>query len=111
MNTTVKSWGRRAAKNEALFREVNERIFSATEAFEAEGLEVLCECSNAECAETLHLSITEYQLIRARGNRFAVLAGHEDPTVESIVERNERFIVVEKIGESGDVARDLDPRG
>lgn len=106
----MESWARRAAKNEALFREVNERIVELTDTFEAEGLEVICECSNAECGETLQISITEYPLIRARGNRFAILAGHEDSTVETVVARNERFIVVEKTGESGDVARDLDPR-
>lgn len=105
----MESWARRAAKNEALFREVNERILELTDTFDAEGLEVLCECSNAECGETLQITITEYPLIRAQGNRFAILAGHEDPTIEIVVDRNERFLVVEKTGESGDVARDLDP--
>ena len=107
----MESSAARAAKNEALFREVNERIRDAAETFEAEGLEALCECSDPECVETLHITMTEYSAVRESGNRFAMIAGHEDPDVERVLERNERFIVVEKTGEGGEVARELDPRG
>ena len=98
----------RAAKNEALFREVNERIVELTETFEAEGLEIICECSDTGCGDTFRVTTTEYDSIRAAGNRFAVISGHEDASVEHPVDRNERFTVVEKIGESGAVARALD---
>ncbi len=100
----------RAAKNEAVFRDVNERILDAAERFVAEGLEALCECANATCTSTLQITMTEYGTVRARGNRFAVIPGHEDPAFERVVEHNERFLVVEKRGEAAEVARDLDPR-
>lgn len=100
----------RAAENEALFREVNERVLEAAEAFEAEGLEALCECADATCTSTLKITMTEYGLLRARGTRFALIPGHEDPAIERVVEHNERFLVVEKTGEAADVAEHLDPR-
>ena len=107
----MESRDERAAKNEALFRDVNERILDAAERFEAEGLEALCECGNASCTSTLQITMTEYGLVRARGNRFALIPGHEDPALERVVEHNERFLVVEKTGEAGEVAQELDPRG
>jgi hypothetical protein len=39
-----------------------------------------------------------------------VLRGHDIPEVERVVEENERFVVVEKFGESAVVAINLDPR-
>jgi hypothetical protein len=109
-NCTVDSRAVRSAKNEALFREVNNRILDAVNIVEGEGLEVLCECGDAACADIFQITFQEYRAVRARGERFVMLAGHEDPALERVVERNERFIVVEKIGEAGEMARDLDPR-
>ena len=100
----------RAARNEATFRDVNNRILEAAETFEAEGLLALCECSDAGCVETFQITISEYGLLRSRGNRFALIPGHEDPTLERVVEHNERFLVVEKTGEAGEVASDVDSR-
>ena len=70
----------------------------------------LCECANATRTSTLQITLTEYATVRARGNRFAVIPGHEDPALERIVEHNERFLVVEKTGDAAEVAQDLDPR-
>jgi predicted YcjX-like family ATPase len=100
----------RAAKNEAIYREVNERIVELTDTFAAEGLEIVCECSHPDCVEIFQITVTEYVAVRSHGNRFAVIAGHEDLTVERVYDQNERFLIVEKIGEAGDVARALDPR-
>jgi hypothetical protein len=106
----VESRDARAAKNEAIYREVNERVMEVAEKFEAEGLEALCECSDAGCTGTLPITMTEYALVRSRGSRFALIPGHEDPAIERVVEHNERFLVVEKIGEAGEVAEELNPR-
>jgi hypothetical protein len=106
----VSSRAVRSAKNEALFREVNNRILDAVDTVEDEGLEVLCECSDSSCTQIFPITLDEYRAVRARGERFAMLADHEDPTLERVVERNDRFIVVEKLEEAGEVARDLDPQ-
>ncbi len=100
----------RAAKNEALFRDVNEKIKGLTEAQASDWASVLCECRNPDCTRMIDITLAEYEAVRARGERFAMIGGHEDPAIERIVDRNERFLVAEKIGPGADVARDLDPR-
>ena len=99
-----------AARNEALFREINERISEITDSQRERTAEIFCECSVTSCNELIQVSLAEYEAVRARGNRFAVIAGHEEPAVERVVERNERFALVEKIGRGADVAEELNPR-
>ena len=106
----MESRAERAAKNESLFRDVNERILEATERFEAPTMSAVCECSDALCTEMISITLAEYAAVRARSDRFALVEGHEDPAVERVVERNGRFVVAEKVGDGADVARRLDPR-
>jgi alpha-D-ribose 1-methylphosphonate 5-triphosphate diphosphatase PhnM len=106
----VASRAERSAKNESLFREVNERVAMVAEQFRAGEFEVFCECSSAGCPAMIKITPTEYTAVRSRGERFALLAGHDDPAVERVVEQNERFVVVEKFGEGAEIARELDPR-
>lgn len=58
----------------------------------------------------MKLGARDYEAIRAHGDRFAVLPEHTSPNVETVVEENPNFWVVEKFGVAGDVAEDLDPR-
>jgi hypothetical protein len=102
----------RQGRNESLFREVNERIAELNQTFQVEGrAEFLCECSHDECKEPVSISIDEYEAVRRASTRFFVLPGHEDTSVESVVSRSERYVVVEKIGDAAAAANDLDPRG
>ena len=103
-------WSERAARNESLFREVNERIASAGSGFEATELKVICECSGASCAATFEIDVGDYETVREHGDRFAVLPGHVDPDIERVVEDRGEVGVVEKRGPGADVARRLDPR-
>ena len=100
----------RAAKNEAVFREVNERIKELALSQLTDHSEVLCECSDPNCTERLEITVGEYEAVRANGACFVAVAGHEDPAIESLVDRTDRFVVVEKADAAADVARDLDPR-
>ena len=101
----------RRARNEALFREVNERIDELAETFDLrEEIQILCECGTVDCDGRIVLSQSEYETLRGIPTHFAVLAGHDIPAVERIVEQNERFVVVEKFGESARTAITLDPR-
>jgi hypothetical protein len=101
----------RHGRNESLFREVNERIAELSETFQVEGRsEFLCECSREQCTEPVSISIDEYEDVRRSPTRFFVIRGHEDERVERVVERRDRYVVVEKIGEAADEAEDLDPR-
>ena len=71
----------------------------------------LCECSNPSCTELLRMTLDDYEAVRAKGNRFALAAGHEDLRIERVVESLPGYEIVEKFGEGADVARQLDPRG
>jgi hypothetical protein len=62
------------------------------------------------CKDVLEITPREYEAIRAKGDRFFLVPGHEDAAFDQVVERTARFLVVEKFGEAGHVARDLDPR-
>jgi hypothetical protein len=103
---------RRLAKNEALFREVNEAIerIASEHGDDPHLYEFLCECSDRGCTDPVRLTIREYEQVRAKGDRFAIVAGHEDTEVEAVVERFDRYVLVEKHGEASKVAVALDPR-
>ena len=100
-------------QNEALFREVNERIEDVGTALAPDDvpLEFLCECDDPGCAEKVSATRAEYEAIRAEATHFVVLPGHEDPRVEHIVHQTERFLVVEKEGRAAHDAEESDPRG
>ena len=102
----------RAAKNEAVFREVNEKIegVALSQPGDSERLAVLCECSQPTCVATVDITVDEYEATRADGTHFVLIAGHEDLGIERVVERTDRFLVVQKTNAGADVARGLDPR-
>jgi hypothetical protein len=104
---------RRVGRNEALFREVNERIERVTEAMQVttERLAILCECADQSCTATLEVSLPEYERVRGDSMLFFVRPGHELAAVEDVIERQDEYDVVrKKTGEPADIARELDPR-
>lgn len=99
-------------RNEALFREVNERIEDVGTALAPDDvpMEFLCECDDPDCLEKVSATRPEYEAIRAVATHFIVSPGHEDPSVEQVVQQTDRFLVVEKEGEAAHEARQDDPR-
>lgn len=103
---------RRVALNEVASRRVNEDVDPAPEAGWDLGLvERVCECGNAACRAPLRLTVAEYEELRRDGRRFAIVHEHVVPAVERVVERRERYTIVEKIAAAGLIAEDHDPRG
>lgn len=103
----------RAARNQALYRQVNEKLEALNEAFENvldAGGAWVCECADLSCTRTMELTLGEYEALRAHPNRFAVLPGHVLPEVEVIVEERERYVVVEKLGLGASFAVETNPR-
>jgi hypothetical protein len=102
----------RAAQNQSLFREVNERIEGLNEGFGMILLmgEWVCECADETCVERMELTVEDYEAIRQHPNRFPVLPGHEQLDVEWVVEHHERYVIVSKLDKAGEVAREHDPR-
>jgi hypothetical protein len=84
------------ARNEALFREVNERIAETAERFDADEARFLCECAEPTCTERLDVTLVEYERIRKDGATFLLVPGHEDKRVETVVELENGHAVVEK---------------
>jgi hypothetical protein len=104
----------RAAQNQALFREVNERIESLNErpAAEASIDQFVCECADETCSDAVAVTLAEYEAVRGDGSRFIVAPAeaHYVAGVERLVEKHERFWVVEKFEDGGRVAARLNPR-
>jgi hypothetical protein len=98
----------RAARNESLFREVNERIEDL--AGNASFSLFICECMNQSCDEAVSVTLEEYEYVRAGPNRFIVLRGHEISEVDEVVETCDRYLIVAKRGAGQRVAEALDPR-
>ena len=102
----------RLARNEALFREVNEHIREAAGRHGGDGhvYEFMCECADPACHELVPLTVAQYEEIRASSSRFLVVPGHAHPVVEEVVAAHRHHVVVEKVGVAGTTADRLDPR-
>jgi hypothetical protein len=94
----VSSREERIGLNEAVFREVNERIESLAETFQLTGepLDLVCECGDAKCVQRITMSPAEYEELRADGRQFAVHPGHEASDVETVVGRRKGYDIVQK---------------
>lgn len=100
----------RVARNDAAFREANESIMGLAREAEMEGpLPVICECADLECTELLQVTRAEYREVRQDPRRFLTARGHEGAAGDwaRVVAEHERYVVVEKVGEAGDVAEEL----
>lgn len=93
---------RRIAENESRFREINDRLESDARSLLGEGetIDFVCECGRVDCALSVPLTLPEYRDVRTDDRQFAVLAGHEIPDTEDVVDRTERFVVVRKHAEA-----------
>jgi hypothetical protein len=105
----------RQARNEALFREVNERIAGLGEKAEARApdgtIDFLCECGEeGGCGQRVRVPIDVYDRVRSQDDRFVVRPGHETPEIERAVEWSEHYVVVDKIPAAEPYVAD-DPRG
>lgn len=103
----------RVGKNEALFREVNERIKDMSGpllAFEGDApLAFVCECSDVGCNEPVEVTLAEYEAVRSDPTHFLVAPGHLwQPDVERTVRARDGYAVIEKLGEAGEKAVEED---
>lgn len=105
----------RKALNEGKFRDANEQIEQAAVALigveDGQLVPFLCECPQMECTQAALLTLKEYEQVRSAGRQGLAVLGHEDLTVETVLERNERFVVTEKFGRAGEVHVQNDQRG
>lgn len=114
--TTGVNQGQRAGagENEALFRELNERLKGKKEdaSIWVAPSQWVCECETETCAERVELSPEKYEQVRADPTHFIVAPDeeHVSPDVERVIEKSDRYWVVEKVGEAAETAEQTDPR-
>ena len=104
---------RRIGANEAMFREVNQRIEELADTFELDErkIEFVCECGRAACLEQIQLTAGEYGTIHDDPHLFVMYPGHHAPEVEFVVEQRGGYDVVRKRGGSpAQLAEQSDPR-
>lgn len=99
----------RLAKNEILFREINERLDEMAVPW-SKTTDYLCECSDMSCTKIVELTNDEYERVRSRPTVFVVAPGHEQPEIEKVVEVDDGYLLVEKVVAVDEIVKQ-DPRG
>ncbi|HWG55793.1 MAG TPA: hypothetical protein VNT58_04650, partial [Gaiellaceae bacterium] len=87
----------RAARNERLFREINDRVQRLNdEAGRASAGEFVCECSNSDCTRPIRVPLEEFAAARTDESLFLLAPGHERDDIERVVDRRPGYLVVAK---------------
>ena len=115
MRTVGEERALKLAMNESVARTSNERLshMAISHQFAPDQrVPFVCECADLTCHEIVMLSLDEYERVRVHPGRFLLVAGHEDAesTHERIVEAENGYAIVEKLGVAGREAARLDPR-
>src|SRR4029450_7789531 len=84
MDGSTNGAGIRAARNQALFRSINEQI------------------EEIECMDRIVMSLQGYREIRRVPTHFFVKRGHVYPEFERVVEEHDGWVIVEKFGEGAE---------
>jgi len=104
----------RIARNDALFRDANERIgtFAAKHDLREDALPFICECADTRCHEIVTLPLDEYERVRSNPRWFVNAPWHQVAArgAATVVEHHSGYVVVEKQGHAGEVAEELAPR-
>lgn len=111
---SVSSVEERLARNEVMFRAINERIRELAGRFDVgpESVTFICECSDETCVEKVSLTLAQYDEMRALPARFVVVPGHEAiPLVERVVFRSPNFVLVRKVALAADTVLRQSPEG
>ena len=86
-------------RNEAILRAVNDQIQALNKTFllASEEFAIVCECGQLECVEKIQITRGTYARVRADPTLFLLVRGHDDPTVEAVVDGNHAgYVVVRK---------------
>jgi|SRR5207302_8062991 len=98
----------RAAQNQMMFRQVNDRIkeLSETVGGSRPELDFSCECADGTCAEKIRMSFQQFVAIESDENQFIVLRGHEVPEVEDVIGEREGFLIVSMRGAGAEFVKE-----
>jgi hypothetical protein len=92
----------RAARNEALFRQVNEESTTIQRRWDPDAdpfggrFRLVCECAHADCTESIIVPRAVYEQVRANPRAFIVTPGHVQPQIEHVLLEEPGYVIVEK---------------
>ena len=66
----------RFAKNQDIFREINERIVELAETWGGQEIGIVCECATMGCAEQIQVPLAVYHRVRKCPDWFLIKPGH-----------------------------------
>ena len=100
---------KRAAMNQTLFRELNERVKKINR--DARLVDFFCECVDPDCSNRVRLTLDEYEALRRVPTHFVVARGHDVRALEHVYKHEEgRYAIVEKLGVGKHIAAHFNPR-
>jgi hypothetical protein len=100
----------RVARNDAIFRDANEKIAEAAVRLERERpVPFICECADPRCTTLVYVSLEEYAEIRRDDTHFLNAPGHDVAAGPhaTVIERRDGYDIVEKLGEAAELVREL----
>jgi hypothetical protein len=89
----------RAEKNEEAHKQHNERRARLEEEAGVrpdDPVPFVCECDQPRCAKAVMLRLDEYEQAVKPPDQFVVSPGHEDPSVERVIDRRDGYVIVSK---------------
>ena len=100
----------RRAHNESRFRDANGKIADTAERLLASSdpIPFLCECADRGCFAVVNLSAPDYQEVRGNPRWFLHHPSH-DPAAdetETLVERRDSHLIMEKVGHAAEIAEE-----
>ena len=84
---------KRIEQNQALFREGQDLLERRAETLRND---FVCECGDPNCWQLIALTMSEYESVRLSSNTVAVAPGHENAESEKVIERTDRYVLVER---------------
>ncbi len=94
---------RRLVENELITESLNRRLQEHVARIRSEGgqdesapVSYFCECSDLACRERIQVTPERYEAIHRDPALFIVLAGHEESSVESVVDTWHDQLIVRK---------------
>src|SRR3954454_12633293 len=88
----------RAARNQSLFRAIDEKLTALNEAFVSltQTLTIACECADTNCIAMIDVEPDAYAAVRKEPRHFIVRRGHVYPDVEVVVDEAPEYVVVRR---------------
>jgi hypothetical protein len=87
---------KRKARNQTLFREVNERIAELSAKLDGRTTQgFICECARTGCTEIVNVPLQTYTRVRDDPTLFLLVSGHQDPDHEIVIENLGSYLIAQ----------------